>query len=160
MPKKRRKIYNLDIEEVLEKDYWLAIHTSLEPYLLAFIINQNSQIILSRSNKDIYDEKKQGMFQLFEWSDPINDVVCNLLSNKYISEKKQIKLNNDTLFKLPERNELSLFTELKLVDFLLRSTDEDILKSIKYQLLEEPMISMVYSIPVEKIRNQLNLIFH
>ena len=160
MPKKRRKIYNLDIEEVIEKDYWLAIHTCLEPYQLAFIINQNSQIILSRSNKDIYDEKKQGMFQLFEWSDPINDVTCNLLSNKYISEKKQIELNNDTLFKLPERNELSLFSEFKLVDFLLRSTDEDILKSINHQLLEEPMISMVYSIPVEKIRNQLNLIFH
>ena len=113
-----------------------------------------------RNENTMDSEKKQGMFQLFEWSDPINDVVCNLLSNKYISEKKQIKLNNDTLFKLPERNELSLFTELKLVDFLLRSTDEDILKSIKYQLLEEPMISMVYSIPVEKIRNQLNLIFH
>ena len=76
------------------------------------------------------------MFQLFEWSDPINDVTCNLLSNKYISEKKQIELNNDTLFKLPERNELSLFSEFKLVDFLLRSTDEDILKSIKYLLLE------------------------
>lgn len=159
MDKIRRKIYTLEIDEVIEKDHWLGINTSLEPYQLAFILNQNTRLKLSRSKKDIYSEKEQGVFQLFEWIDPINDIVCNLLSNKFIIEKKQNKLNNNVLFKLPERNELYLFDEFKRVDLLFRSSNEKIIKSIKYLLIEEPMISLVYSIPDEKIRNQLNLTF-
>lgn len=155
----RQKIYTLEIDEVIEKDHWLGINTSLEPYQLAFILNQNSRLRLSRSKKDIYSEKEQGVFQLFEWIDPINDIVCNLLSNKFIIEKNQNKLNNTVLFKLPERNELYLFDEFKRVDLLFRSSNEKIIKSIKYLLIEEPMISLVYSIPEEKIRNQLNLTF-
>ena len=73
------------------------------------------------------------------------------------SKKKQNKLNNNVLFKLPERNELYLFDEFKRVDLLFRSSNEKIIKSIKYLLIEEPMISLVYSIPEKKIRNQLNL---
>ncbi len=159
MDKIRRKIYTLEIDEVIEKDHWLGINTSLEPYQLAFILNQNTRLKLSRSKKDIYSEKEQGVFQLFEWIDPINDIVCNLLSNKFIIEKKQNKLNNNVLFKLPERNELYLFDEFKRVDLLFRSSNEKIIKSIKYLLIEEPMISLVYNIPEKKIRNQLNLTF-
>ena len=85
----RKKIYTLEIDEVIEKDHWLGIHTSLEPYQLAFIINQNSRLRLIRSKKDILSEKKQGVFEFFEWVDPINDIVCNLLSNKFIFEKNQ-----------------------------------------------------------------------
>lgn len=153
----KQKIYTLEIDEVIEKDHWLGINTSLEPYQLAFILNQNSRLRLSRSEKDIYSEKEQGVFQLFEWIDPINDIVCNLLSNKFIIEKN--KLNNNVLFKLPERNELYLFDEFKRVDLLFRSSNEKIIKSIKYLLIKEPMVSLVYSIPEEKIRNQLNLTF-
>lgn len=155
----RKKIYTLEIDEVIEKDHWLGINTSLEPYQLAFNLNRNSLLRLIRSKKDIFNEKKQGVFQHFEWIDPINNIVCNLLSNKFIIEKNQNKLNKNVLFKLPERNELYLFNEFKRFDLLFRSSNEKIIKSIKYLLIEEPMISLVYSIPEEKIRNQLNLIF-
>ena len=104
-------------------------------------------------------KKKQGVFEFFEWVDPINDIVCNLLSNRFIFEKNKKKLNNNVLFKLPERNELYLIDEFKRVDLLFRSSNEKIIKSIKHLLIEEPMTSLVYSIPEEKIRNQLNLIF-
>tara|TARA_B100000575_G_scaffold292084_2_gene299594 strand:+ start:1349 stop:1831 length:483 start_codon:yes stop_codon:yes gene_type:complete len=159
MDKIRRRIYTLEIEEVIEKDHWIGIHTSLEPFQLAFIINQNSRLKLSRSKKDIFSEKKQGVFEFFEWVDPIKDIVCNLLSNRFVIEKNKKKLNNDVLFKLPERNELYLIDEFKRVDLLFRSSNEKIIKSIKHLLIEEPMTSLVYSIPEEKIRNQLNLIF-
>ena len=159
MDKIRRRIYTLEIDELIEKDHWIGIHTSLEPFQLAFIINQNSRLRLSRSKKDILSEKKQGVFEFFEWVDPINDIVCNLLSNRFIFEKNKKKLNSNVLFKLPERNELYLIDEFKRVDLLFRSSNEKIIKSIKYLLIEEPMTSLVYSIPEEKIRNQLNLIF-
>ena len=155
----RQKIYTLEIDEVIEKDHWLGINTSLEPYQLAFNLNRNSRLRLIRSKKDIFNEKKRGVFQHFEWIDPINNIVCNLLSNKFIIEKNQNKLNKNVLFKLPERNELYLFNEFKRFDLLFRSSNEKIIKSIKYLLIEEPMTSLVYSIPEEKIKNQLNLIF-
>ena len=84
----RQKIYTLEIDEVIEKDHWLGINTSLEPYQLAFNLNRNSRLRLIRCKKDIFNEKKQGVFQHFEWIDPINNIVCNLLSNKFIIEKK------------------------------------------------------------------------
>ena len=85
----RRRIYTLEIDEVIEKDNWLGIHTSIEPYQLAFIINQNSRLKLSRSKKDVFNEKKEGVFQLFEWIDPMNDIVCNLLLRKRSFGKMQ-----------------------------------------------------------------------
>ena len=155
----RRKIYNLEIDEVIEKDHWLGIHTSIEPYQLAFFINQNSQLRLSRSKKDVFNEKKQSVFQLFEWVDPTNDITCNLISNKFILEKNEKELNNNVLFKLPERNELYLIDEFKHIDFFFRSSNEITIKSIQYLLIEEPRMSLVYIIPEEKIKNKLNLIF-
>ena len=59
MDKIRQRIYTLELDEVIEKDHWLGIHTSLEPYQLAFIINQNSRLRLSRSKKDILMKKNK-----------------------------------------------------------------------------------------------------
>ena len=48
-------IHRLDLDEFDEIDYYLmAIHTSLEDYRLAYFINKNLPINLSKSKHEIH----------------------------------------------------------------------------------------------------------
>ena len=116
-------------------------------------------MLFKRVKKDLKNEKREGVFILFEWEDLISDVKCQLISNKSIQEISIGKTNNSTLFELPEINEVSLFSEFKQADFFIKSTNIDTLKSIQNQLSNWYKVTMSYKISLEKIKNQLNLIF-
>ena len=103
-----KKIYHLEVEEGSVKEYYMAIHTLLEAHKLAFYINQKSPVLLSRSKKDIKNEKQEGFFLLFEWHDLFGVKRCQLISNKFSKESQVDFLNIDTLFELPERKKVYL----------------------------------------------------
>ena len=81
-----------------------------------------------------------------------------LLSNKTIEEKSSPLSKNDTLFELPERNEVSLFTEFKQTDFFIKSTENTLLTTLQNKFRKWPLISMCYRISLEKISSQSNQI--
>ena len=45
------KIYHLKIEEDSVEDFYIAIHTPLEAYQLAFYINKQNKILLKRKKR-------------------------------------------------------------------------------------------------------------
>jgi len=153
-----QKIYHLEVEEYPVEEYWVAVHSPVEAHQIAFYINQHSSILLKRSQKDLENLRKQGPFQLFEWEDLYTDTKCLLLSNKTIQEKSSPLSKNDTLFELPERNEVSLISEFKHADFLIKSTDKTLLTVLQNQLKKWSLTTMCYRITIEKIADQLNLI--
>ena len=130
----------------------------MEAHQIAFYINQHSSILLKRSQKDLENLRKEGPFQLFEWEDLYTDTKCLLLSNKTIEQKSSPLSKNDTLFDLPERNEVSLFTDFKHIDFFIKSTDNTLLTPLQNKLRKWPLISMCYRISLEKISSQSNQI--
>ena len=153
-----QKIYHLEVKEYPVEEYWMAVHSPVEAHQIAFYINQHSSLLLKRSHKDLENLRKQGPFQLFEWEDLYTDTKCLLLSNKTIQEKSSTLSKNDTLFELPERNEVSLFTEFKQADFFIKSNYSEILKTIQIQLNNWPMVSMSYNISLKnKTLNKLNI---
>ncbi len=154
-----KKIYHLEVEEDSVKEYYLAIHTLLEAHKLAFYINQKSPVLLSRSKKDIKNEKQEGFFLLFEWHDLFGVKRCQLISNKFSKESQVDFLNIDTLFELPERKKVYLFHEFKQVDFFIKSTCPEILNIVKVELNKSSMVSMTYCISSNEIKSQMNLIF-
>ena len=153
------KIYHLEIEEDSTEEYWIGVHTHLEGHQLAYFINQNSPAILKRTKKDLQNEKQEGVFLHFKWEDILTETSCQLISNKFIQEKYKERINKNTFFELPQRNEVSLISEFKQVDFFIKSTDMAMLKNIQNQLANWSMITLTYSISLEKIRSQMNLIF-
>lgn len=153
------KVYRLEIVEEPTEEFWIAIHTDLEAHQIAFYINQQTPLLFKRVKKDLKNEKKEGVFFLFEWEDLISDIKCQLISNKSIEEISNSKTNNSTLFELPEINEVYLFSEFKQADFFIKSTNIDTLKTIQNQLANWQKVTMSYSISLEKIKNQWNLIF-
>ena len=74
-----KRLYYLQVEDDSVKEYFIAIHTSLEAYKLAFYINQNTPILLTRSKKDVKSQKQEGVFFLFEWEDLLSDRRCQLI---------------------------------------------------------------------------------
>ena len=104
------KVYHLEVEDEPVEEHWIAIHTSLEAHQIAFYINKHTSMLFKRVKKDLKNEKREGVFLLFECEDLISDVKCQLISNKSIQEISIGKTNNSTLFELPEINEVSLFS--------------------------------------------------
>ena len=153
-----QKTHLLEIEETPIEEYWMAIHSPVEAHKIVFYINQNSEILLKRSKKDIENQRKQGPFLLFEWEDFYSDIKCVLISNNSVEEKARPRSKNDTLFELPERNEVSLISEFKHADFLIKSTDKTLLTALQNQLKKWSLTTMCYRITIEKIADQLNLI--
>lgn len=151
-----KKIHYIDIDEENEKEYWIAVHSTYEGFQLAYFINKNGSLKLRRSDNDIKNYLDEGVFNIFEFTDKINHKYCNLISNKCVLENFSNSINNNTLFNVPERNELYLLKEFKQVDFFIKSNDKDLHNLIHKELLILPMVSLVYVIP-EKILSK-NLI--
>ena len=151
-----KKIHYIDIDEENEKEYWMAVHSTYEGFQLAYFINKNGLLKLRRSDNDIKNYLDEGLFNIFEFTDKINHKYCNLISNKCVLENFSNSINNNTLFNVPERNELYLLKEFKQVDFFIKSNDKDLHNLIHKELLIMPMVSLVYVIP-EKIMSK-NLI--
>ena len=151
------KIYKLRIEEGPSDEYFIAIHSTLEAYQLAYHVNKQNKILLKRK-KDFFTAKHKGSFSLFEWKDLYSEFKCHLISNKFTYESSISKPNSGSLFEFPERNEVYLISEFKEADFFIKSTHFDILKTIKIQLNNFSMVMMACNIyPNNKTR--MNLIF-
>jgi hypothetical protein len=80
------------------------------------------------------------------------------MSNKFIQESSNTLAKSNSLFKLPERNEVYLIPEFKQADFFIKSNYSQILKTIQIQLNNWPMVSMSYNISLKnKTLNKLNI---
>ena len=88
----------------------------------------------------------------------MSDRRCQLISNKFIQESSNTLAKSNSLFKLPERNEVYLISEFKQADFFIKSNYSEILKTIQIQLNNWPMVSMSYNISLKnKTLNKLNI---
>lgn len=160
-------IHKLHLDEFDEVDYELiAIHTSLEDFRLAFFINQQLPILLSRSNDEIGVTTKEGeaLFTKFGYDDTAKDIQWSLVQNKneIITYKKSSKQD---LF-LDENVEIAtkvyLLPELKKVDYFLKvenncNTFE--IEEVLQKLNKIEWITTVYEVFPNKIKSKNNLIF-
>ena len=149
-----KKIHYIDIDDENENEYWIALHTACEGFQLAYFINKNGLVKLKRSDNDIKNYLDKGVFNIFEFIDKINHKYCHLISNKCVSENFSNSINNNSLFDVPERNELYLLKEFREVDFFIKSNDKNLHYTIYKELLALPMVSLAYVITESKILNK------
>ena len=82
--------YNLSL--ALDEDFLLlAIHSSLEEYKLAYLINKHLNLRFQRKKKDLdfFNKSATITYPIYEYSDTVKDDLFYLLSNvcKTITEK-------------------------------------------------------------------------
>ena len=97
------QVHSLGLEECEEEYFLIGIHTTLEDFKLAFLLNKKLGTKFYRSKKDLSFEemKKQASFSLFNYLNLEYDFYWSLISN---GSKKE----NQTVF-----NELQLAAEIK-----------------------------------------------
>jgi hypothetical protein len=160
-------IHRLDLDEFDEIDYYLmAIHTSLEDYRLAYFINKNLPINLSKSKNEIHAQTKEGEtnFSRFYYYDTDKAISWNLIQNK--NEIISVRANDFQNLFSNENSEFSttihLLPEFKKVDFFLKidnSSEAINFSEIQQKLNTIESIAAIYAVDINKIKSKNNLIF-
>ena len=159
-------IHKLDLGDFDEIDYNLiAIHTSIEAYRLAYLINQKLALNLVLIDKEIEINSKEGKinFSSFFYDDQDNNINWLLFQNKYEVIKYQ-EITPENLFSnmmdFTTRN--FLIPELKKVDcFLKIESDHASFKIAQTMQLLNTIhnVTTAYTVDTRKIKSKNNLIF-
>lgn len=157
----------LSIEEFGESDFYIiALHTPLEDYRLAYFLNLNLEIFLSKNKNDVESQEKEGRtsFTRFTFEDKKNFINWDLVQNKNEIEISENKNNQDLFsgYKNKFSTSAYLLSEYKKVDYFLKieNAEKEInINEIVSKINRIESIKMVYAIDSEKIKSKNNLIF-
>ena len=155
-------IHRLHIDDFEEIDYELiAIHTSLEDYRLAYFLNQQLPILLSRSKAEIQISNKQGTtsFSRFIYEDSDSDSFWSLIQNRNVISSSDDE-SADLFLNMQFASNVYLLPEFKKADYFLKiENSEKSAEAIIDELLSIKQIAALYSVDISKLKNKNNLIF-
>lgn len=142
----------------------IGIHTSLEDYRLAYLLNTKLNIQLKRGKKDL-DFSNHATYSIFEWNNEKQLITWSLVSNICKLETVNTEISH-SLFsdsgKLTET--IYLLPELKKVNFLLKISEENLpenkVQKILNNIQEIAQIVTAYSIDLDQLKSKNNLIFN
>ena len=157
----------LNIEDFEQEDFFvIAIHTSLEDYRLAYYLNLNLGIFLSKNNFDVESQEKEGksFFTRFTFEDKKKYINWDLVQNKNEIETSENITTQDLFSGFKDKFSTSayLLPEYKKVDYFIKienAENEIDINQIVVQINSIESIKMVYAIDSEKIKSKNNLIF-
>ncbi|WP_293875266.1 IPExxxVDY family protein [Flavobacterium sp.] len=160
-------VHKLHLDDFDKIDYQLiAIHTSLEDYLLAYSINQKLPVVLKRSVCNIHISTKNGetQFTCFSFQDKKIGATLNLIQNKNDVLHSEQRLNEGLFAENNSKFSMQTYfiPEFKKVDFFLKienGADYMDTSKITKELKTIKGISTLYAVDVEKIKSKNNLIF-
>jgi len=160
-------VHKINIEDFEEEDYYLiAIHTSLEDYRLAYFLNRELGISLSKNKFDIGTQVKKvkTSFTRFTFDDEQKLVLWDLVENKKVVETHEIEANIDLFSNTKSSFSTTtyLLPEYKKVDYIVKignAENEIDLDKVISQISKIEAIKLVYSIAKDNIKSKNNLIF-
>lgn len=152
-------VYTLHIDDFSNENYKLiGIHTGIENYQLAFLINQYLQVKLKRAdyNLDFSAKKYNSSYAIFEYFDKKYDCNWFLIENVC-----SVKIAGVGLFDESEQMHY-LIPELKKIDYFLK-LEGDFENNYVNQCINSiktiPQIITSYIIETNKLKSKEYLIF-
>lgn len=158
-------IHKLTINDFDDVDYQLiAIHSPLESYRLAFLLNQKLPILLSKNSSEIqiYFKKTEAFFERYTFENEEEDSIWELIENKDEITSLETNLKDDLFVDEPIQSttKVYLLPEFKKVDFLLKIQNSMVnIKEIVDNIITIDKITSAYLINSEQIKSKNNLIF-
>jgi hypothetical protein len=146
-------------EDFYEETFTLiALHSSIEDFMLVYALNSCLKTKLKRSVNDL-DLSQGGSFPIFDWRDEVNDRNYTFVSNNDVKEEV---LSIGNLFQdQPTFTKYHLVPEYRDVDYFLKiehdelDVEDKILKSV----LTIPKVITAYLVDASKLKSKNNLIF-
>jgi hypothetical protein len=159
-------IKKLSLDDFFEEpDFTLiGIHTTIEDFRLAYLLNSKLNIQLKRKKQDL-DFTNNANYSIYEWEDCKQLITWNLVSNICKVETTNTKLDNSLFSNTGGVTEtFFLLPELKKINFLLKINDEEFSISKSHKIInriqEIGSVITAYQIEVEKLKSKNNLIFN
>ena len=117
------QVYALEMNDFCEEEYSLiGIHSTLEDYKLAYLINKklNTRFFKAKEDLQFTREKKKASFSIYNYENTKYDFDWFLIANSYRRENQTV--SNELL--LTSETKTYLITENKKVDFFLKICGE------------------------------------
>ncbi len=156
--------YKLVLDDDISYDFILiAVHCSLEPYYLAFLLNKHLKIKLKRTRKDVH-LKYSGLeagFALFEYNDDYRYVTYQLIQNRTRVSIERPEDNGLFGFENNTTTSHMFMQELPRVDYMLRVIDDGSAFAKAKTITTLNQISQIvtaYSVDVSSLKAKENLI--
>ncbi|GAA4968706.1 IPExxxVDY family protein [Algibacter aquimarinus] len=158
-------VHKLILDDVFEEVRYslIALHCTIEDYRLAYLLNKNLGITLSRKSSDLDHNNGKSTYSIFEWEDEKQLTTWSLVSNVCKIETYQ-QIDYQSLFDNQETiiKKTNLIPEYKRVNYFLKIDNQLNFSREKYILnnvLKIPQIATAYSIDSNKLKSKDNLIF-
>lgn len=141
----------------------LAIHSRLEDYRLAYLLNKHLHLNLKRKPQDLDYNYFAASYAIYEWEDIANMTTWNMVSNICKREEDALQ-SSGSLFTANERvlKTYHLLPEFKKVDYFIKINNDDFQfdeDSIIQTIKSIPQIITTYTVAIESIKSKDNLIF-
>ena len=152
------QVYSLDIDDFNEDNYTLiGIHTALEDFKLAYLLNKNLDTHFSKANYSL-DFESNASFSVYNDINEEYGFELYLISNSYTEERTNA---SDTIV-LATETKTYLIPEKKKVDYFIKivgePTQETIYKTV-HQINQITQIVTSYTVEVDSLKSKQFLIF-
>lgn len=157
------KFLDWDMEE--EPFALVGIHSTVEPYRIAFLINKYLKLSFKRElrDQDLNMTNYVAQFPVYYFKDEEQNAKIYLVANHCRAELKSIS-STGGLFDDGQTTMVksTLINEYRKVDYLLKiekDAEQYPIKNLLNKLIEIPQVISVYEIDSMSIKNTENLIF-
>jgi hypothetical protein len=155
------QVHSLGIEDFCEEEYALiGIHTTLEDYKLAYLLNQHLKISFKKAkfNLDFENKNNNASFSIFEYTNLQYDFDWFLISNS-IKEDKATISNGLPLF---TETKTYLIPEKKNIDFFIKISGDIELELVRKTIQKIKGVNQIitsYQIDKNSLKSKDFLIF-
>ena len=155
------QVHSLGLEDFCEDNYTLiGIHTALEDFKLAYLLNNNLNTHFSRANFSLDFEKNESKasFSIYDYTNEKYDYEWYLISNSY----KEERVNEEDTLALSTETITYLIPEKKRVDYFIKIVGEPNHELIAKTIDKIKTISQVvtsYTIETDTLKSKEFLIF-
>ena len=152
------QVYSLDIYDFNEDNYTLiGIHTALEDFKLAYLLNNNLDTHFSKANYSL-DFESNASFSVYNDINEEYGFELYLISNSYTEERTNA---SDTIV-LATETKTYLIPEKKKVDYFIKivgePTQETIYKTVN-QIKQINQVVTSYTVELDSLKSKQFLIF-
>ncbi len=158
-------VHKLILDDVFDETLYtlIAIHSTIEDYRLAYLVNKHLGINLIRKPLDLDYNKGKSGYSIFEWEDSKQLTTWNLVSNICKTEELQ-ESEQQSLFNTKEyiTKTFYLLPEYKRVNYFLKIGNEYNFSKETYilnNILSISQVATAYSVDASQLKSKDNLIF-
>ena len=155
------QVHALDLNDFHEEKYsLLGIHTTLEDYKLAYLLNHHLKVRFNKANfnLDFENEKSDASFSIYTYENSTHDSEWHLIAN---SEKKENKVQEEGLLLSTEIKNY-LVPEKKKIDFFIKIVEDiplEELQKLVNKIKSIDQIITAYTIDTNTLKSKDILIF-